>query len=208
MRRGPGGHFETISEVGERVSAFVPYPLPPDPAVQLDGARQRLLERAQLACGRLDGIGTLLPDPDLFIYSYVRREAVLSSQIEGTEPSLSDLLLFELDDVPGVPFDDVVEVSNYVAGLWHGLGRLRDGIGELGRRAGDALRVFDALRARPVATIRDLASRAGLTYPTANKLVEKLEELGIVQELTGRSRDRVFAYKQYVQILSEGTEPL
>jgi Fic family protein len=57
----------------------------------------------------------MLPDTHLFLYAYVRKEAVLSSQIEGTQSSLSDLLLFELDEAPGVPFDDVVEVSNYVA---------------------------------------------------------------------------------------------
>ena len=69
----------------------------------------------------------MLPDKSLFLYSYVRKEAVLSSQIEGTRSSLSDLLLFELDEVPGVPLDDVVEVSNYVAALDHGLARLREG---------------------------------------------------------------------------------
>lgn len=77
-----------------------------------------------LACGRLDAITALLPDPDLFLYAYVRREAVLSSQIEGTQSSLSDLLLFELDEAPGTPIDDVVEVSNYVAALEHALARL------------------------------------------------------------------------------------
>ena len=80
-----------------------------------------------LACGRLDGVSSLLPDPDLFLYAYVRREALLSSQIEGTQSSLSDLLLFELEEAPGVPFDDVVEVSSYVAGLEHGLARLAEG---------------------------------------------------------------------------------
>jgi Fic family protein len=92
----------------------------------IDGARQRLLERATLAVGRLDSISTLLPDPHLFLYSYVRREAVLSSQIEGTQSSLSDLLLFELEEAPGTPLDDVVEVSNYIAALEHGVARLRE----------------------------------------------------------------------------------
>jgi len=68
----------------------------------------------------------LLPSTELFLYTYVRKEAVLSSQIEGTQSSLSDLLLFELEEAPGVPLDDVVEVSNYVAALEHGLRRLRD----------------------------------------------------------------------------------
>ena len=93
--------------------------------------RQKLLERALLACGRLDGVSVLLPDPDLFLYAYVRREAVLSSQIEGTQSSLSDLLLFEMEEAPGVPFDDVVEVSNYVAAMEHGLAHLKDQEGGL-----------------------------------------------------------------------------
>ena len=80
-----------------------------------------------LACGRLDGVTALLPDPDLFLYAYVRREAVLSSQIEGTQSSLSDLLLFELDEAPGVQLDDVVEVSGYVAALEQGMARLLEG---------------------------------------------------------------------------------
>jgi Fic family protein len=127
MERGPTGRFEITRAGGEEVRAFVPNPLPPQPALELSGARQRLLERATLALGRLDSITTLLPDPQLFLYAYVRREAVLSSQIEGTQSSLSDLLLFELDEAPGVPFDDVVEVSNYVAALEHGMARLRGG---------------------------------------------------------------------------------
>ncbi len=73
-----------------------------------------------LALGRLDSLSTLLPDIGLFLYTYVRKEAVLSSRIEGTKSSLSDLLLFEMDEVPGVPFDDVAEVSSYVAALEHG----------------------------------------------------------------------------------------
>ena len=93
----------------------------------MDGARQTRLERALLALGRLDSIGALLPDPHLFLYTYLRKEAVLSSQIEGTPSSLGDLLLFELEEAPGVPFDDLVEVSNYVAALEHGLARLREG---------------------------------------------------------------------------------
>ena len=68
----------------------------------------------------------MLPGTHLFLYTYVRKEAVLSSQIEGTQSSLSDLLLFELEGTPGAPFDDVVEVSNYVAALEHGLARMRD----------------------------------------------------------------------------------
>ena len=127
MRRGETGHWEVTTVGGERVRAFVPAPLPPEPPLVFEGDLQRALEAATLAVGRLDGVSLLLPDKALFLYAYVRKEAVLSSQIEGTQSSLSDLLLFELDEAPGAPLDDVVEVSNYVAALDHGLARLREG---------------------------------------------------------------------------------
>ena len=127
MHRGPTGQYKVTSAGGERVRAFIPGPLPPDPPLELTHERQRLVERATLALGRLDSVTLLLPDPDVFLYAYVRREAVVSSQIEGTQSSLAQLLLFELEDAPGVPLDDVVEVSNYVAALNHGLDRLQRG---------------------------------------------------------------------------------
>ena len=120
------GRYIVKSYGDETVRAFVPPPLPPDPAVRLD-AVQRLLEQANQSLGRLDGLASVLPNLSLFIYAYVRKEAVLSSQIEGTQSSLSDLLLFENDEAPGVPLNDVQEVSNYVAALNHGLDRLRGG---------------------------------------------------------------------------------
>lgn len=110
----------------ETVRAFVPPPLPPRPPVRLEPL-QVPLEQANQALGRLDGLASVLPDLSLFIYAYVRKEAVLSSQIEGTQSSLSDLLLFENHQAPGVPIEDVQEVSNYVAALYHGLKRLREG---------------------------------------------------------------------------------
>ena len=110
----------------EIVRAFVPPPLPPNPPVRLE-AMQRLLEQANQSLGRLDGLASVLPNLSLLIYAYIRKEAVLSSQIEGTQSSLSDLLLFENDEAPGVPLNDVQEVSNYVAALNHGLDRLRGG---------------------------------------------------------------------------------
>ena len=120
------GDYAQSSTTGETVRAFVPLPLPPVPPLEL-GAFLPLLDRANQALGRLDGLSTLLPDTELFLYLYVRKEAVLSSQIEGTQSSLSDLLLFENAGAPGVPMDDVREVSNYVAAMQHGLERLRDG---------------------------------------------------------------------------------
>ncbi len=110
---------------GERVTALIPPPLPPQPAVDLTGLVD-LLDRATAALGRLDGVATVLPAPPLFIYMYVRKEALLSSQIEGTQSSLSDLLLFESEEIPHVPIDDVEEVSSYVAALNHGLRRIRE----------------------------------------------------------------------------------
>jgi len=127
MKRGVTGEYVVTVTSDETVRAFAPFPLPPSPPLDLTGPRQRLLEQALLACGRLDAITALLPEPDIFLYTYVRREAVLSSQIEGTQSSLSDLLLFEMQSAPGVAFDDVVEVSNYVAALEHALRRLQQG---------------------------------------------------------------------------------
>lgn len=126
MKRGVTGQYRVTAAVGgEAVRAFVPNPLPPSPPVTPDAALRESLDQALLALGRLDSVSTLLPDTDLFLYTYVRKEAVLSSQIEGTQSSLSDLLLFELEEAPGAPLDDVTEVSNYVAALEHGLKRVR-----------------------------------------------------------------------------------
>ncbi len=127
MHRGMTGRYEITWIEGASIRAFIPNPLPPQPPLELNPPRQQLLERATLALGRLDSITLLLPDPDLFLYAYVRREAVLSSQIEGTQSTLQQLLLFELEESPGALLDEVVEVSNYVAALNHGLQRLKDG---------------------------------------------------------------------------------
>ncbi|HEY8428398.1 MAG TPA: Fic family protein [Sandaracinaceae bacterium] len=385
MRRGETGHWEVTTVGGERVRAFVPAPLPPEPPLVFEGDLQRALEAATLAVGRLDGVSLLLPDKALFLYAYVRKEAVLSSQIEGTQSSLSDLLLFELDEAPGAPLDDVVEVSNYVAALDHGLARLREGfplsnrlirdihrvllssgrgsdkepgefrrsqnwiggtrpgnahfvppphtavpdcmaalerslhdeddglpalvraglahvqfetihpfldgngrVGRLlitlllchagvlrepllylslylkqhrdtyyalldrvrrdgdweawlafflegvretaegavtsaerlvamfqddrrkiepsGRRAGSALRVHEALKARPILSLTAACEATGLSFPAASSAMELLIELGIARELTGRRRNRLFVYDGYLARLSEGTE--
>lgn len=127
MKRGlTGYHIPLPSAGGENARAFIPKPLPPEPALILDVEIQHLVEKAMLALGRLDGLATVLPEPAIFIYSYVRKEAVLSSQIEGTQSSLSDLLLYEKEGIAGVPLDDVREVSNYVAAMNYGLERLKD----------------------------------------------------------------------------------
>lgn len=380
MQRSATGTWQTVSAGREVVRAFVPAPLPPNPPLDMAAARQQKLEQALVALGRLDAITALLPEPDIFLYAYVRREAVLSSQIEGTQSSLSDLLLFELDEAPGVPFDDVVEVSNHVAALEHGMARLREGFplcnrlirelhekllargrgagkmpGEfrttqnwiggtrpgnavfvppppqevehcmaelerflhapdspgalvkaalahvqfetihpfldgngrvgrlliafilhhegvlrqpllylslyfkqhrseyyrlldavrqtgdweawldfflegvtataqdavetahrllalfaadrermlpLGRAAANTLRVFDVLRHRPVVNVKLLAQRTGVSFTTAARAVEALQRLGIVREVTGRARERVFVYGGYLDLLA------
>lgn len=387
MHRGPTGRYLTISTVGgERVRAFLPAPLPPSPRLMIEPALRELLDQALVALGRLDSVTSLLPDTGLFLYTYIRKEAVLSSQIEGTQSTLSDLLMFEADEAPGVAIDDVTEVSSYVAALEHGLARLHagfplsnrlireihgillssgrgaekdpgefrrsqnwlggsrpgtaiyvpppanelhecmsalerwlhdepertspllkaalshvqfesihpflDGNGRvgrllvtlvlctegvlqqpllylslylkrrrdeyyalldrvrhdgdweawltffatgveemaaeavstvkrlvtlfkedharirgLGRISGSALRLHAELQQRPVDTAARLAVRTGLSGPTVYSALASLESIGLVRELTGRERHRVFSYESFLRILSEGTEP-
>jgi Fic family protein len=385
MKRGQTGRYETTSVGGETVRAFIPNPLPLMPPLQIDGALIHLLERSLLALGRLDSVSTFLPATDLFLYPYVRKEAVLSAQIEGTESSLSDLLLFELDQAPGVPLNDVQEVSNCVAAMDHGMQRIREGfpmssrliremhekllgkgrgskkepghfrrsqnwvggtrpgnavfvppppvevaecvsdlekfihkldagipvviqagmahvqfetihpfldgngrIGRLlitlmlcssgvlrepllylslffkenraeyyrlldavrkegdweewvlfflrgiaetaegavatarrlvslfdedkdrlkglGRQAGSVLRLYEAMKQRPVSTIDDSTKRTGLSFPSTASSMQALLEIGLVREITGKKRNRVYVYERYVSILNEGTQ--
>lgn len=121
------GKYAVISTVGEKVNTFIPDSLPPSPPIEWNSVLREKFDNALLALGRLDSVSSLLPDTSLFLYMYICKEAVLSSMIEGTQSSLSDLLLFELGEEPGVPIDDVQEVSNYVAALKHGIKRLDDG---------------------------------------------------------------------------------
>ena len=382
------GTYITTSTAGESFKAFVPNPLPPDPPIALASKDHDLIEKANRALGRLDGVTTLLPDVSLFLYFYVRKEAVLSSQIEGTQSSFSDLLLHEESLAPGVPLDDVQEVSNYVAAMNHGLKRLLeddcplslrliremhkvllskgrgsdktpgefrrsqnwlggtrpgnarfvppppnhvaecmsnlekflhdqptrtpvlikaalahvqfetihpflDGNGRLGRllvtlilcaegalaqpllylslffkqhrqeyydrldavrlkgdwlgwlrfflegveqtaqqaadtagrilklfdedhrkienlgrKAGSVHLVHDLLQRHPITTISNATQRLSMTTPTVGSAIESLETLGIVREITGKQRDRIYVYDPYVKILDEGTQPL
>jgi Fic family protein len=120
------GRFILAQGPPEPFYAFHPEPLPPKPKLLIDARLHSLLDRANQALGRLDGVTLLLPDPGHFLYSYIRKEAVLSSQIEGTQSSLSDLLLFEQDVAPGVPMGDVQETANYLRAMDHGLSRVRE----------------------------------------------------------------------------------
>lgn len=386
MERKDSGHFELTTVGDEEVRAFVPRSLPPSPTLDLSHL-QRELERASIALGQLDSESRLLPDPDLFVYAYVRREAQLSSQIEGTQSSLSDLFELELRGGGSGWSDDETEVSNYVAALEHGLRRVNEGfplsnrliremhrlllrsgrgsgmqpgtfrrsqnwiggtrpgnaayvppphdevercmaeleqfihaeadgisalvraglahaqfesihpfldgngrVGRLliafilhkegilrqpllylslylkknrsryydllsqlrergnweewieffvvgvretaedgvrtarrlsdlfesdrerieqsGRRAGSALRVHDVLKRTPIISIQHVHEQTGLSWPTAASAVGFLSELGVAREITGRSYARLFAYGAYIDLLSEGAEPL
>src|SRR5688572_2484143 len=128
MRRSVPGTYVTVSTAGEPFQAFVPAPLPPEPPIAWSGALRRRFDEALLALGRLDALTAHLPNADLLLYSFVRKEAVLSSQIEGTQSSLADLLLYEIDEQPGVPVEDAREVSRCVAALERGRNLLAEGL--------------------------------------------------------------------------------
>lgn len=128
MKRKLQGKYITTTIVCEKVKAFVPAPLPPRPGIEWTPQLHLKFDQAMVELGRLNGVLDLLPNTSLFLYTYIRKEAVLSSMIEGTQSSLSDLLMFELEQLPGVPLNDEQEVSNYVAALNHGIERLREGM--------------------------------------------------------------------------------
>lgn len=128
MRRSPPGHYVRQSAGDEPYQAFVPAPLPPVPPLEWNAVLRRRFDDALVALGRLDAISALLPNAGLLLYSFVRKEAVLSSQIEGTQSSLADLLLFEIHEEPGVPLDDAREVSRCVAAMERGLKLVREGM--------------------------------------------------------------------------------
>lgn len=128
MKKRETGRYVIISTVGEKCQAFVPHPLPPKPPIKWTSEFREEFDNALLAIGRLDGFSNLLPDPYLYNYIYIRKEAVLSSQIEGTQSSLSDLLQHESGHIPGVPLDDVIEVSNYVAAFNFGIKMIKQGM--------------------------------------------------------------------------------
>jgi len=128
MDRPAPGRYVSVSTAGEPFEAFVPAPLPPQPPLVWSPALRRRFDAALVALGRLDAVTALLPNAALLLYSFVRKEAVLSSQIEGTQSSLADLLLYEIDEQPGVPVEDAREVSRCVAALERGLKKLRGGL--------------------------------------------------------------------------------
>ena len=127
MKRGLQGRYDILKIGGEEVRAFIPNKLPLKQPLKIDAELARKLDNALVSLGRLDSISEILPDSSLFLYMYVRKEAVLSSMIEGTQSSISDLLVYELEGIPGVPVDDAMEVSNYVKALEYGVKRIDEG---------------------------------------------------------------------------------
>jgi len=115
---------------------------------------------------------------------------VLSSQIEGTQSSLSDLLLYENAETPGVPEDDVREVSKYVSALKYGLKRLKT--------------MHELLKKRCVLSVTTVCSELGVSFPSAIKTLAHLQGLGFVGEVSGRRRHRVFSYVPYLKALQAG----
>ncbi len=128
MHRAPPGRYVSVPIADEPFQAFIPAPLPPQPPVEWSAALRRRFDDALVALGRLDAVTALLPNAKLLLYSFVRKEAVLSSQIEGTKSSLADLLLYEIHEEPGVPVEDAQEVSRYVAAMERGMKLLRSGL--------------------------------------------------------------------------------
>src|SRR4051812_37985910 len=128
MRRRVPGKYVKVSTASEPFQAFVPDPLPPRPAIAWSSPLRRRFDESLLALGRLDALTAHLPNADRLLYSFVRKEAVLSSQIEGTQSSLADLLLYEIDEQPSVPVEDAREVSRCVAALHRGRKLLEDGL--------------------------------------------------------------------------------
>lgn len=120
-----GRYVKSSVVAGESYNAYLPPELPPVPGLDMQELYP-LLDQANTAIGRLDGMSMVLPDASLFLYMYVRKEAVLSSQIEGTQSSLSDLLLYENEEAPGAPIDDVTEVSSYVSAMSYGMERIKE----------------------------------------------------------------------------------
>jgi Fic family protein len=206
-----GKYIERIID-GQRMQTFVPAPLPLRPPIEFSREHYDLLEKANRALGRLDGITTLLPDTAFFIYNYVRKEAVLSSQIEGTQSSLSELLLFESDEAPGVPLDDVREVSNYIQAIQYGLKRIREDdfpissrlfrelhekLLESGRGASKAPGVF---RTEPVWVGGGRASQAAFIPPPFEAVPELMHNLeAFLHDIPERTPTLIKAALAHVQ---------
>lgn len=213
--REPGGTGRAGRYVQQPVGyrAFLPAPLPPNPPLRMDDLQAPLAE-ASHALGRLDGSVLTLPDPDLFVLMYVRKEAVLSSQIEGTQSSLQDLLEAEARIFSPDRPADVREVTDFSAQATETARRIlalrerrREQITQsFGRAAGNGLKVLEQLFRTPIISVKKVQTITKTEFPAANQLVQRLVQLGVLKEITGQARNRHFRFEEYVQLFAEGTE--
>src|SRR5260370_10090887 len=127
MKGDSFGTYIESTTLGETVRALLPPTLPPNPPLAFTAGSQTVLDRAMLSLGRLDSAAATMPDMDLLLYTFIRKEAVLSSQIEGTQSTLDELLAYEIEAAPGAPGDDVTEVSRYGDATNHRLQRMAAG---------------------------------------------------------------------------------
>lgn len=228
MQRGMSAHHEPSIAGGEPCRAFEPARLPPDPSLVFDAALQERLNAAHLALGRLDGMTLLMPETSVLLYSYVRKEAVMSSRIEGTQSSLSDLLLYEAEGAPGVPLHDVREVSCYVDALDHGLARMRAGLPL-------CTRLMNEMHARLMAHGRGAGKAPGEIRRTQNWIGGRspraasflppppqrlhgalssdvecgaavLEAIGLLHVTRGAGNERIHVYAGYLELLDREPE--
>ncbi len=204
------GHYEQVVVEGEEISAFIPLPLPPSPSLKMDGALSGQLRKAEEALIRLDLAGAMVPSLDWFVYAFVRKEAVLTSQIEGTQATLINLLVFEAENKT-TPNADVEEVCNYLDAAIYARSQIAKDKGlplsmhllnETHRRLMQGTRGAS----KQPGAIRRSQNWIGGSRPTAIRAVGTLIEAGILVETTGKKRDRSFAYQAYIDQLRIGTE--
>ncbi len=167
----------------------------------------QLLTLAERALGRLDGASGILPNVDLFVAMYVNKEAVLSSQIEGTQASLIDVLAFEADAAVSENPQDIEEVVNYISALNFGLQRFEDHrniiAAYMPRSAGPAYQLLEYLYTRPIVTVNGVVKVTGLSYANANRLINTFQTYHLLQQMDTYQRNRRFAYSTYLSLFTE-----
>lgn len=187
--------------------AFVPKPLPPDPPIQLDNEMLQLLSQADRELGRLDGASEILPNVDLFVAMYVNKEAVLSSQIEGTQASLIDVLAFEADAaLPDNP-QDIEEATTTARKIVQLREQHRNIIATHFPRLGGTYQLLEYLYQRPVITVNGATRVTGLSYANANRLIMKFQEYGLLRQMDTFQRNRRFIYADYLAMFSDEETP-
>ena len=211
MRREESGSYQLTTAGGERVRAFVPAPLPPSPALRMHGPMQQALESAVLALGRLDSITMLLchanvlEQPLLYLSLYLKQHRNTYSELLNRVRRTGDWeswLAFFLEGVR-ITAESAVNAAQRLSAMFQN-DRMRAQAAS-GRRAGSVLRVHDALKSQPILSLPAACRQAALSFPAASAAMKVLAANGIVREITGKRRNRLFVYEQYVSILNEKT---